>query len=576
LLSLPEGRGEMEKIARGAWDEIDENGIGKLEVSAIPELLSILGMSSREELEQELDRDGNGLVHRDDFVNWAVSNNEKDGTFVGGGLEEGSTASSNMLGLTPDELLRKVEKMAASARNMSSSDIHEAAWKGDLELLKKYVYIDPSLSSSSDDSEWGGDYTPLHYAAYQGHADVCQFLVDDPMVDINSKTSTGCTPLFLAAQQGRADVVRMLLLAGASPIIAEDEYFFTPVDVARQHKETIFSIFKSGEEWEYEKWRQAPPQLGRPALSNAKLTSFECLLPRLDEEEEDALKVREFKVKVVELPEGGIVDLLVVPRENWSGGDEEPVIIRNLVSGSSYAVYVAGVNGMGYGEYSEMSEVISTRVPKPKKKHKEGEEGEGGERRELKEVNVLPAKKGQSPEPVEFRKKKKPVMKKKKKALAGGEVGAEVMAVGGKSKTLQSVESTKKFKAKMGKKKSGEKPTTLSLPTPTRMTPQQQELNSDESSVMDFDALSNDASATASEEDEGEADGGKEKSLEAEVQLDMPLGSWVMSANMSSVVMKGSTLFAELKKSDNTFSRAQVKVAPGTAYKNVEGVFVPE
>ena len=554
----------MEQKAREAWSEIDENGIGKVEVTEIPLLLENLGMPPAPSLEMELDRDGNGLVYRDDFVNWAVSSHEKSGELAGGGLEEGSTTSSNMLGLTPDELWKKVEKMAASAKNMTSSDIHEAAWKGDLELLKKYVYIDPSLSNSPDDSEWGGDYTPLHYAAYQGHVDICQFLIDDPMVDINRRTATGCTPLFLAAQQGMADVVRTLLHAGASPVIAEDEYFFTPIDVARQHKETVFSIFQSGEEWEYEKWRQgekegsgvlaanqsgfgledaltnphthththtisqthththththtdspplaAPPQLGRPALNNAKLTSFECLLPRLDDEEDDALKVREFKLKVVELPEGGIVDLLVVPRENWSGGEEEPVIIRNLVSGSSYAVYVAGVNGMGYGEYSEMSEVISTRVPKPKKKLKEGEEGGRRELKEVKELSATP----DGPDPVEARKKKK---KKKKRSPA-----AEM-----KSKTLQPVDKGTKAGKKSATAEKAAKPSSLSLPTPTKMTPQQQQLNSDESSEMDFDALSNDASATASEGESVTATDGATEGPE----LDMPFGSWVTSADM--------------------------------------------
>ncbi|GMI48530.1 hypothetical protein TrCOL_g5182 [Triparma columacea] len=545
----------MEQKAREAWSEIDENGIGKVEVTEIPLLLENLGMPPAPSLEMELDRDGNGLVYRDDFVNWAVSSHEKSGELAGGGLEEGSTTSSNMLGLTPDELWKKVEKMAASAKNMTSSDIHEAAWKGDLELLKKYVYIDPSLSNSPDDSEWGGDYTPLHYAAYQGHVDICQFLIDDPMVDINRRTATGCTPLFLAAQQGMADVVRTLLHAGASPVIAEDEYFFTPIDVARQHKETVFSIFKSGEEWEYEKWRQAPRQLGRPALNNAKLTSFECLLPRLDDEEDDALKVREFKLKVVELPEGGIVDLLVVPRENWSGGEEEPVIIRNLVSGSSYAVYVAGVNGMGYGEYSEMSEVISTRVPKPKKKLKEGEEGGRRELKEVKELSATP----DGPDPVEARKKKK----KKKRSPA-----AEM-----KSKTLQPVDKGTKAGKKSATAEKAAKPSSLSLPTPTKMTPQQQQLNSDESSEMDFDALSNDASATASEGESVTATDGATEGPE----LDMPFGSWVTSADMSTAKMtKGNILVCELRKQDSTYARAQVKVIQGTAYKNVDGAFVPE
>ena len=271
----------------------------------------------------------------------------------------------------------------------------------------------------------------------------------------------------------------------------------------------------------------------------------------------------------MELPDGGIVDLLVVPRENWSGGEEEPVIVRNLVSGSSYAVYVAGVNGMGYGEYSEMSEVISTRAPKPKKKPKEEEERG---RRELKEVKELQAK-APDPDPVEARKIKK---KKKKKTPTAGEER--------KSKTLQPVENVKMADPKKsGKKKASAKkaakPTTLSLPTPTKMTPQQQQLNSDESSEMDFDALSNDASATASEGDDVAAmDGAAEgKARGEEIQLDMPFGAWVTSADMSTAKMtKGNILVCELRKQDGTYVRAQVKVVQGTAYKNVDGAFLPE
>jgi len=480
----------MDQKALDVWNVLDESELGKLEVSTLPGLLSNLGVPLTMplgELEMELDRDGNGLVYREDFVAWAATTVENDaGDFVGGGLEEGSTASSNMLGLTPEELWKKMEKITAQAKSITSSDIHEAAWRGDLELLKRYIYIDPSLSDSPDDSEWGGDYTPLHYAAYQGHTEICEALIDDPMVDINRRTSSGCTPLFLASQQGRADVVRILLKAGANPTISEDEYSFTPIDVARQHKATIFSIFKDGEEWEYEKWKQAPPQLERPSVQNARLKSFECVLPTLTDEDDDALKVREYKVKVVELPEGRIVDLLVVPRENWSGGEEEPIIVRNLVSGASYAVYVAGVNGMGYGEYSEMSEVISTKIAKTKKK--------------AKEVAVEQASHAKSLEPVPPIDAKREKKKKKKRTPV------KVEEEDRRSKTLQPVEN-QRVEAKMSKtkkKKSSEKTvTSLSLPTPTKMTPQQMQVNSDESSEMDFDALSNDASETASE---GEAE----------------------------------------------------------------------
>lgn len=232
--------------------------------------------------------------------------------------------------------------------------------------MQKYIEIDPCLSSSVDDSEWGGHYTPLHYAAYRGHADICKLLLDDPKVDINGRTVTGCTPLFFAAQQGRADIVSMLLTAGADPTKAEEECNYTAIDVGRQFKSTVFSIFKNGEEWEYEKWRQVPPALNPAKLMNPKGTSFEVQLSPIVDEDEGALKVREFKVKVVALPSGTMADLLIVPRTEWTGRAEESIFVRNLNPGTSYAVYIAGVNGMGYGPYGELSNVISTRKAKPK------------------------------------------------------------------------------------------------------------------------------------------------------------------------------------------------------------------
>ena len=242
-------------------------------------------------------------------------------------LETESAASSNLNDLNADELYDKITKATYDAKSISCSDIHEAAWNGDIDLVTKYVKIDPSLAYSIDDTEFGCGYRPLHYAAYNGHDEVCQFLLNDPSVNLNCTTTNNCTALFLAAQQGRSSTVKLLLSQGADPTVAEDEYNYTPIDVSRQFKSTVFSIFKSGEEWEYEKWRNVPPKLGAPKSSNAKGNSFEIDLPVLNENG-GSLRVREFKIKVVELPSGKIVDLLIVPRSEWDGEPEETVIVR--------------------------------------------------------------------------------------------------------------------------------------------------------------------------------------------------------------------------------------------------------
>mmetsp|Transcript_12266 Transcript_12266/g.24333 ORF Transcript_12266/g.24333 Transcript_12266/m.24333 type:complete len:487 (-) Transcript_12266:25-1485(-) len=478
-----------ESEARAAFEELDPASLGKIESSELPLLLSALNMpltAPLDELEAELDREGNGLILLQDFVAYACKPLEPIQTHP---LETESAASSNLDDLDTDGLYDKITKATNDAKSISSSDIHEAAWNGDIDLVAKYVKIDPSLAYSIDDTEFGCGYRPLHYAAYNGHDEVCKFLLDDSAVNLNCTTSNNCTALFLAAQQGHSSTVQLLLSQGADPTVAEDEYNYTPIDVSRQFKRTVYSIFKSGEEWEYEKWRNVPQKLGAPRSSNAKGNSFEIVLPELNEDE-GVLRVREFKIKVVELPSGKIVDLIIVPRSEWGGEQEETVIVRNLSPGCSFAAYVSGINGIGYGEYSDMSNVVSTKA-RPSKK--------------------APASAGRSPAPVSAPapaplEKKAPKKVKKVKKKTDAPVPAPLTATAPaplsakKSRTLQPVVAGEAGKpAKKGK---APKAITLPVASPTK---HQMPSDSDESSEgLDFNLLPPDASETASEEESNE------------------------------------------------------------------------
>ncbi|KAH8045957.1 hypothetical protein JL720_16533 [Aureococcus anophagefferens] len=64
-------------------------------------------------------------------------------------------------------------------------------------------------ANALDDSEFGEGYRPLHYAAYAGHAQVVEVLLEAG-ARVDERNAAGCTPLFLAAQQGRGAVVRLL------------------------------------------------------------------------------------------------------------------------------------------------------------------------------------------------------------------------------------------------------------------------------------------------------------------------------------------------------------------------------
>ena len=87
------------------------------------------------------------------------------------------------------------------------------------------------LVDDVDDTQYGEGYTPLHYAAYAGHAHLCTLLLERH-AQIDAVNDAGCTALFLSAQQGQAEVVDLLLEKGAKTSLADNEFGFTAVDVA--------------------------------------------------------------------------------------------------------------------------------------------------------------------------------------------------------------------------------------------------------------------------------------------------------------------------------------------------------
>ena len=95
-----------------------------------------------------------------------------------------------------------------------------AAQRGDVEKLRALLSRRPELAHADGA---GGDsgYTPLHYAAREGHAE-CVSLLLSRGAAVDAATSAGAaTPLHRAAYTNRADVVRILLAAGADPAAAD-------------------------------------------------------------------------------------------------------------------------------------------------------------------------------------------------------------------------------------------------------------------------------------------------------------------------------------------------------------------
>jgi uncharacterized protein len=93
-------------------------------------------------------------------------------------------------------------------------DVFEAAAFADVERLRALLDERPGLASARS----ADGFTPLHFAAFFGTADVVALLVDrgSPVDAPGAGWMTG-TALHSAASASRADVTRILLDAGADP-----------------------------------------------------------------------------------------------------------------------------------------------------------------------------------------------------------------------------------------------------------------------------------------------------------------------------------------------------------------------
>ena len=88
------------------------------------------------------------------------------------------------------------------------SAIMFAALKGHTEIAKALLKAGANID--------GPGWTPLHYAAYEGHNAACKFLVDN-RADIDAQSASGMTPLMMAAMQGKIDTVKLLIWEVADP-----------------------------------------------------------------------------------------------------------------------------------------------------------------------------------------------------------------------------------------------------------------------------------------------------------------------------------------------------------------------
>ena len=93
---------------------------------------------------------------------------------------------------------------------LGESALMLAALKGQLDLAKKLV------AKGADVNKTG--WTPLHYAASNGHVDVIKLLLENHAY-IDAESPNGSTPLMMASMYGNAQSVKLLIDEGADPLL---------------------------------------------------------------------------------------------------------------------------------------------------------------------------------------------------------------------------------------------------------------------------------------------------------------------------------------------------------------------
>ena len=107
-------------------------------------------------------------------------------------------------------LLSVVILLLSGASRATSEEIHLAAEAGNIDSVKILLAQDPARIRSTDE----GGYTPLHKAAYAGHADLVTYLCGLG-ADLNAPSNSGSRPLHGAAFYGHMEATESLIDAGA-------------------------------------------------------------------------------------------------------------------------------------------------------------------------------------------------------------------------------------------------------------------------------------------------------------------------------------------------------------------------
>lgn len=135
------------------------------------------------------------------------------------------------------EVLLAAPKIRVDTRNLQDeTPLMMACLKGRLEWVRQLIARDADVNKPG--------WTPLHYAAFGGHADIVDHLLaQHAYIDAESPNRT--TPLMVAARYGSLAVVRALIEAGAD-VGLKNEQDMSALDFAHQpDREDVIRVLEA-------------------------------------------------------------------------------------------------------------------------------------------------------------------------------------------------------------------------------------------------------------------------------------------------------------------------------------------
>lgn len=104
-------------------------------------------------------------------------------------------------------------------------------------------------------------FTPLHLAAYLGHANLTRVLINAG-ASLTGLNNDGSTPLHLAAKQNHFEVVKLIVASGKADLLAKDGTGATAIQLCEKGTETFEILRDRLLEMKRERDANAPPVPG--------------------------------------------------------------------------------------------------------------------------------------------------------------------------------------------------------------------------------------------------------------------------------------------------------------------------